>query len=396
MSVTPGVAVLRARYLWTSGYRCFSPGELVVDGDGRVLHVGHGPSRVPDRAIFPGLVNAHVHLQIPRLPRREVDFLRWVREVMAVGHRSTSAMNRSRASSAIVDLLASGTTAVGEVDSTGESPTLLRKTPMAGRCYQELAGYHLGPAGARRLLAERRLPGSAACPGGLSPHAPYSASAAVFRAARASGLPLMVHAAETADEQQFLQRGRGRFRELLESLDRLPAGFRAPGVGAIEWLDRLGVLGPRTALVHCQHLEAGDLDRIRSRGAVIVVCPGTIRYFRRRPPDVERWLEMGIAVALGTDSRASNVELSMISEISLARRLWPRLSPRTVLAMVTAHGARALARPGIGSLRPGRRADCFSVSTVGCGSADEVLERFTRGKLEVAATILGGRRIPRG
>ena len=170
----------------------------------------------------------------------------------------------------------------------------------------------------------------------------------------------------------------------------------APGLGAVTWLDRLGILGPRTALVHCQHLEAGDPARIRARGATIVVCPGTIRYFRRHPPDVVRWLDMGIPVALGTDSRASNVGLSMPAEISLARRFWPQLSPRTVLAMATGYGARALARPGIGSLRLGRSADCVAMATNGCRSADEVLERFTSGSLEVATTFLGGRAVESG
>jgi cytosine/adenosine deaminase-related metal-dependent hydrolase len=206
----------------------------------------------------------------------------------------------------------------------------------------------------------------------------------------------MVHVAETTEEQRFLRRGDGEFRELLENLGRLPDGFRPPGLGAVTWLDRLGILGPRTALVHCQHLEAGDPARIRARGATIVVCPGTIRYFRRHPPDVVRWLDMGIPVALGTDSRASNVGLSMPAEISLARRFWPQLSPRTVLAMATGYGARALARPGIGSLRLGRSADCVAMATNGCRSADEVLERFTSGSLEVATTFLGGRAVESG
>ena len=206
----------------------------------------------------------------------------------------------------------------------------------------------------------------------------------------------MVHVAETAEEQRFLRRGDGAFRELLERLGRLPSGFRPPGVGAVAWLDRLGVLGPRTALVHCQHLEEGDLARIRARGSTIVVCPGTIRYFRRPPPDVARWLDMGIPVALGTDSRASNDGLSMPVEMSRARRLWPQLSPRRILAMATLYGARALARPGIGSLRKGRRADCFAIDTNNCRSADDVLECLTEGSLGIAATFLGGRRVPRG
>ena len=63
----------------------------------------------------------------------------------------------------------------------------------------------------------------------------------MFRAARASGSPLVVHVAETTEEQRFLRRGDGGFRELLEGLGRLPDGFRPPGLGAVAWLN--GVAG---------------------------------------------------------------------------------------------------------------------------------------------------------
>lgn len=387
------MSILRARYLWASARRLYSPGELVVGGDGRVAYLGPSRSgRVPERAILPGLVNAHVHLQIPPLGQRPVEFLDWVRQVMSALRASTGELNRERARRALAEIVSSGVTAVGEVDSTGDSPPALREMPVAGRCYQEVTGFHLEGRAAHDLVARRSLPGSPHCPRGLSPHAPYSASASVFRAARRSGVPLSVHVAETREEQRFLRRGDGGFRALLEELARLPRGFRAPGVGAVAWLERLGVLGPRTALIHCQHLESGDAARIRSGGATIVVCPGTIAWFRREPPDVPAWLASGIPVALGTDSSASNTRLSMMHEISLARRFWPQIPPPTLLSMATAHGARALARPGLGSLRQGSRADCVLVGTAGCRDAEEVLERFTAGSLEIAATYLQGRR----
>jgi len=89
-------------------------------------------------------------------------------------------------------LLRSGCTAVGEIDSTGCSPAALRSVPVAGRCYRELLGFDLGPRQAAALVRERSSAGRVAgCPPGLSPHAPYSVSAALFRAARrtAASLP---------------------------------------------------------------------------------------------------------------------------------------------------------------------------------------------------------------
>lgn len=384
---------LRARHVFVDPEHVLSPGEVVVQG-GRIRAVRRARGRVPDLALLPGLVNAHVHLQLGALPRAPRQFVPWIRAVLQERRDATTAGDVAMATKSLRELLASGTTAVGEIDGSGNSPAALRALPLAGRCYRELIGFDLDRERSRTLLMERPARGTAACPPGLSAHAPYSVSAALFRAARTSTKDLMVHAAETAEEQQFLRTGRGPFRELLAALGRLPAGFRAPGCGAIEYLQRLGVLRRGTALVHCQHLERGDDLRIARTGTAIVVCPGTIAFFRRRTPPVPAWLRRGIPVALGTDSRASNTELSMVLELARAARLWPDLRPEELLAMATVHGARALGRPGLGRLRQAGRADLIAVAADG-DSATALLEAFVHGHRSVQATWLAGSRVPR-
>ena len=222
---------------------------------------------------------------------------------------------------------------------------------------------------------------------GLSPHAPYSVSADLFRAAAARARFLAVHCAELPEEQRFLRSGDGPFAALLESLGRLPAGHRPPGVGAVRYLERLDLLRPTTQLVHCQELERGDVACIASSGAPVVVCPGTIRYFRREPPDVPGWLQRGIPVSLGTDSRASNEAMSLRRELQLAAEMWPALSPTELLRTVTMHGGRALGG-GLGVIRRGRRADLAIVAA--SSSWEATLEEFVHGRSPVLRTVLGG------
>jgi cytosine/adenosine deaminase-related metal-dependent hydrolase len=229
---------------------------------------------------------------------------------------------------------------------------------------------------------------------GLSPHAPYSVSADLFRAAGKRARYLAVHCAELPEEQEFLRSGGGPFAALLERLGRMPAGYRPPGCGAVRHLERLGLLRSTTQLVHCQELERGDLGRIAASGASIAVCPGTISYFRRSPPDVPLWLRRGVPVALGTDSRASNEAMSMRAELRRAARLWPTLSPAALFDMATRGGGRALGAAH-GALRRGRRADLVVVRLG--GEWCPALERFVQGRGEVERVVLGGvsRRIAR-
>jgi len=384
---------LAARFVALDPERVLAPGVVQWDERGRIVSIrrarGSDARRVEDCAVLPGLVNSHAHLQLPALPRAVRRFLPWVRAVIAARQGQTNASMTAQARRHLEELLASGVTAVGEIDSTGRTPAALRGLPMAGRCYRELTGYHL--AGARaRAHAQASWPREprSMLPG-LSPHAPYSVSADLFRAAAARARFLAVHCAELPEEQQFLRTGGGPFAALLASLGRLPAGHRPPGVGAVRHLERLGLLRPTTQLVHCQELERGDPARIARSGATVVVCPGTIRYFRRTPPDVPALLRRGIAVGLGTDSRASNEAMSIRRELRLAAELWPALAPAALLRMVTTHGGRALGGP-FGALRRGRRADLVTVSA--SSSWDATLAAFVRGEAAVLGVVLGGAR----
>lgn len=384
-----GGGSLAARYVAVDAATVLAPGEIVWDRRGRIVALRRARGPVDDVAVLPGLVNAHAHLQLAPLATPERRFLPWLSAVMAQ-QASTTAVSRQRAlADAVRALTDGGAVAVGEIDSSGDSVALLARSALRSRCYRELTGFHLDAAGSRRLLAERAVRTLPPVLVGWSPHAPYSVSPALFRAAVATRRPLAIHCAEVPEEQEFLRTGGGPFAALLQRLGRLPEGFRAPGVGAVRWLEQLGALRQTTLLVHCQELQRGDAARIAEAGAAIVVCPGTIDWFRRSPPPVASWLRAGIPVALGTDSRASNVALSMVRELARARALWPGLRDGELLTMATASGARALGLRGGGVLRRGGRADFVTVPAR--ASFGATLAAFVSGELAPATVVAQGR-----
>ncbi len=383
---------LAARCIVLDAEHWLAPGEIVWDARGCVVRLARAARAETDLCLLPGLVDAHVHLQIEPLPAAAPrEFVPWAASVMAALQSSTPAQRRARIASALQQLLADGATAFGEIDSTGHSLAELARSPATGRCYRELTGFHLGDEASRRLVRDRGQAPRGDVATGLSPHAPYSVSADLFRAALATRRHLAVHCAETTAEQQFLRHGEGPFRALLAGLGRLPAGFRPAGKGAVRWLQELGVLGARTLLVHCQELERGDAARIAATGAAIVVCPGTIAWFGRTPPPVPRWLRAGIPVALGTDSRASNARWSLRAELQLAASFWPELRPAELFAMATSQGGRALGRPGLGRLRRGGRADFVAVAAE--GTPARLLAEFVHGGCVPEFVVAGGVRI---
>lgn len=377
-----------ARFVALDATTWLAPGEIVWDGRGRIVALRRPRgARVADACVLPGLVNAHAHLGLPALPAAGGPFPTWIDAVLAARRATTAATERALVRTAVHELLRSGTTAVGEVDATGQSAAVLARGPLAGRCYRELTGFDLETKAARLLVRQRWAPVGAAMAAGLSPHAPYSVSPALFRAAAARCRHLAIHCAEVPEEQQFLRTGGGPFAGLLERLGRLPPSFRAPGVGAVRWLERLGVLRPATQLVHCQELERGDAARIAAAGCSVVVCPGTIAWFRREPPPVPAWLAAGIPVALGTDSRASNTGLSLLADLRAAARCWPQLTAEQLLTMATAAGGRALGR-AVGRLRRGGRADFVVLPAAATAAAS--LAAIVHGEAAPRATVVAG------
>jgi cytosine/adenosine deaminase-related metal-dependent hydrolase len=94
----------------------------------------------------------------------------------------------------------------------------------------------------------------------------------------------------------------------------------------------------------------------------VVYCPRTHAYFGHSRYPLETMLSRGCQVALGTDSRASNPDLSLLAELRFAATKFPALSPEVLVRMATISGAEAL-RLGdrVGSLSVGKQADLIAL-----------------------------------
>jgi cytosine/adenosine deaminase-related metal-dependent hydrolase len=338
--------------------------RVEVDGAGRIARLGREPRQRADRVVdvlLPGLVDAHAHLELGPLPEAPRSFVPWLRAVIA-GRASAGPDAPSRqARDSLRELVASGVTAVGDIDSLGGGHAALSAAGVAGRAYAEVVGFDVGPAEASERLARALRPARGELLTGLSPHAPYSVSPALFTAAARSGQWLAVHCAETEEEARFVHDGGGPLRQLLIDLGKWDGSFRGTGRSAVRSLHDLGLGGPRVLWIHAQHLEPGDLDLLAEGGSPVVVCPGAIDWFGRPVPEVPAMLRRGIRVALGTDSLASYAALDGFREMALLRRLCPELEPGVLLRMATARGADALGIEA-GRLLVGRRFDAVALA----------------------------------
>jgi 5-methylthioadenosine/S-adenosylhomocysteine deaminase len=205
-------------------------------------------------------------------------------------------------------------------------------------------------------------------------------------------LPSCIHAAESAEEVEFLATGRGAIADLLYPAVgcRVPPA-RSPARSPIEYLDSLGALTWRPLLVHAVHVDAADIQRMLGRGACVAHCPRSNARLSDGTAPVAEFLARGIPVGLGTDSLASVPTLDLWDEMRAAAQAGG-LTPSQILEMATLGGARALGLADqVGSLAVGKRADLIAVSARVVAASDPVgsLLSETRGENVVLSLVDG-------
>jgi cytosine/adenosine deaminase-related metal-dependent hydrolase len=294
--------------------------------------------------------------------------------------------------------LAAGTTLVGDISASGASWEALKSEKLRKVVYEEVAS--LLPENASEALStlkarlERAVP-DAYMSISASPHAPYSVSPELYRAvadlAWHRGIRLATHVAETKQELEFLRCGSGEFKEFLSGLGVLPAGWLPPGLAPIPYLETLGILDRPAILVHCNYLDEDSMARILGSSCSVVYCPRSHAYFGHEQHPVRRLLDMGINVALGTDSLASNDSLSVLEEMRFLFRNRKDLKCDEIIRMATMNGAVALDFGGVlGRLRRGYWADMTVLRLPENVSDRNVLAQILEGAGECLATIIHG------
>jgi len=350
--------------------------------DGIIRSISSG-SRLPapgsrdlgNVAILPGLINAHTHLELSWLrgcvpPASQ--FTDWVKTLFAIRGRPDGGMSAAQVApihEAIAEARASGTVAVGDISNSLAAVGPMREANLDGVVFHELLGFKERDGAlidSTREMRSRAV--SAGARVSLAPHAPYSTSLELFKAIRSavdgSACPITsVHLGESAEEIEFLQKGSGPWRGMLEIIGAWRDDWPVPACDPVAYLDRHGIIDEKTLVIHGVQFGDGALTRLAEIGATLVTCPRSNQWVGVGYPPVERFYKSGVNVAIGTDSLASVEDLNLFSELKTLRWLAPGIPAAKLLESATLTGARALGLGDeLGSLTPGKRAEMIAVT----------------------------------
>lgn len=223
----------------------------------------------------------------------------------------------------------------------------------------------------------------------VAPCSPFSVTTELMRdcatLARAKGVRLHTHLAETADEDEFCRATYGRT--------------------PTEYAEDVGWLGPDVWMAHGVHLPAAAVARFAATGTGVAHCPTSNGRLGAGIAPVRALLDAGVPVGLGVDGSASNESGRMVDELHqalLVARLAGgplALTARESLQMATMGGARCLGRDGeLGSIEVGKLADLVVWRVDGLAGAgiDDPVCTLVFGAPQLEALYVGGRPVVDG
>ena len=327
-----------------------------------------------DVVLMPGLVNAHCHLEltIMRGFLEDLDFRRWILRLTAARRDVLSReMLLDSARLGIEEGIRAGITTYADTGESGLPMDAMIEAGVRGTAYLEVFGPDPSQcedsiAGLRDRVAEHRGRETSLVRVGVSPHAPYTVSDALYRAvarfAVSEGLPMATHVAESAIESDLIAKGSGAFAD---GLRRRSIDVRVRGRSPIAMLHALGVLGAKPLLIHCVRVDGDDIKMIARTACPVAHCPASNAKLGHGIAPLVELMSAGVPVGLGSDSMASNNRMDLLEEARLAllmqrARLLSSETPSAadLLALATIGGARALGLADrIGTLEEGKEAD---------------------------------------
>jgi 5-methylthioadenosine/S-adenosylhomocysteine deaminase len=319
---------------------------------------------LPHHALIPGLINSHTHASMTLLRglADDMPLMTWLNEHIwpAEGRWISEEFILDGSQLAFAEMLLGGTTCFNDMyfypdvtgraaDSTGIRAVLGLIAIDFPSAWADDGDEYLH----KGLQVHDQFRNHPLIHTAFAPHAPYSVTDSVLQRVRVLAdeleIPIHIHLHETQDE----------ILQSLQHHDSRP----------MTRLQHLGLLSPSLMAIHMTHLEENEIEAFAASGGHVVHCPESNLKLASGFCPVDRLLQAGINVALGTDGAASNNDLDMFSEMRTAALLAKgvaddasALPASKALSMATINGARALGlEQETGSLEVGKSADLVAV-----------------------------------
>lgn len=313
--------------------------------------------------LMPGLVNAHTHaaMTIFRGLSDDLPLMDWLNNYIFPAEKNlTAEWVEYGTKLACLEMIRSGTTTVSDmylfVKSAAQAFADSGLRALCGEALYDFPSPNYGPPEkgleyTRELIEEWQ--GHPTVSIAINAHAPYTCSPDLLKSCKELAdefnLPLHIHLAETEFE----------VADIKERYGNTP----------LMHLESLGLVDERLLCAHMVHVTDEELELVKKKKVKVLHNPESNMKLASGFAPINRMLDMGITVGLGTDGCASNNNLDMFNEMDFAAKIHKgflndptAVTDTQALRMATIEGAASLGLDEVtGSLEVGKSADMIVV-----------------------------------
>ncbi|MCD6354908.1 MAG: amidohydrolase family protein [Prolixibacteraceae bacterium] len=368
---------IAATYIFPGNRPPVKNGIVVCRTDGTIVEIIDNQGQLTESPgleyysgiLVPGFVNAHCHLELSHLKNK-------IEEKTGIGGfigRINQLRNVEPADvekelqKADRQMWAAGIVAVGDIVNSLATLDIKLKSKIQMYTFVESFGFH--PSRAERSFKYAKfLKGEFRkndLPVSIVPHSPYSVSELLFKEIRKNALSekslLTIHNQESKSEAQFYKNGTGDIAtHLQQNLGIDISHWNPPGESSLAAVLKYLPTENQLLLVHNTFTGIADLQMLKKKrspgNTFFVLCPNSNLYIENQLPPVSLFQKEKLNICLGTDSLASNHQLSVFSEMVTLQQHFPEIELSELVDWACINGARALKmEKSIGSFEPGKK-----------------------------------------
>ena len=354
---------IAATYIFPLNRPPVKNGILTCTPDGTIVEISDSHEKISEQSglefysgiLTPGFVNTHCHLELSHLKGK-------IEEKTGIGGflgkinklRNEETENSEKAIQ-VADrkMWASGIAAVGDISNTNQTIETKRAGKIHYHTFVESFGFH--PSRAERAFDFAEFIQYQFKNKGLScnivPHSAYSVSKPLFEKISENALRenciLTIHNQESKSESEFFKSGTGAIANHLQySLGIDISHWKPTGISSLASLLEYLPVENQLLLVHNTYTTNKDLEKLKKtrslKNTFFVLCPNSNLYIENQLPPVSLFRDEKLNICFGTDSLASNHDLSVLSELITIQLNFPDLQLEELFIWACLNGAKAL------------------------------------------------------
>lgn len=377
---------IAATYIFPCNRPPIKNGILICETDGTIVEIVDNKGELKEEAglefysgiLVPGFVNTHCHLELTHLKGKIEEKIGIGGFLGKINALRNEEVENSEKVVQIADrkMWAVGIAAVGDISNSHTTLNTKLKSKIYYHTFVESFGFD--PSGAGRAFDFAKLIENEFQKNNLTasivPHAPYSVSRALFNKIEENALQeksiLSIHNQESKEGLQFHKDGTGSIANHIQNnLAKDISHWNSTGGSSLSSLLKNLPAENQLLLVHNTFTEKADLDELKKNRSLentfFTLCPNSNLYIENQLPPVSLFQKEKLNICLGTDSLASNHQLSILSEMITLQQFFFEIELEELMVWGTLNGAKALGINNVfGSFESGKKPGINLVSEI--------------------------------